>query len=195
MKKPRIIFLFPLLGILNLNAESAGVVDSHDCQKAINAFLALPTKHTYAVLVSDGKSTCWPVIGSSNSNLILLAHSVEKGNQWAAEYLTENLRNLDGGNLEDSLIALGQFSDQNMERFLIFAKEGQLSEHEFTDALTMFPLSLGDDQYAQLNALKNRRNALIRVNQAALLAKKALAFKVIDDFISEIKATIHKSEK
>lgn len=188
-------FLVPLLSILSLNMEASGAVNLPDCQEVANTFLALPTKHTFTVLVGDDQTRCWSVIGSSNSNLALLDRSAEKGNRWAAEYLARNLRNLDGGNLEDSLSALGQFSDQNMERFLIFASKGQLSKHEFTDALTMLPLSLGDDQYAHLNALKARRDMLVRVNRADLSEQKALALKAIDDFISQIRAAIPASGK
>ncbi|MEO6147963.1 MAG: hypothetical protein ABIT70_13175 [Sulfuriferula sp.] len=134
------------------------------------------------------KGGCWTVIGSSNANLDQLIHSVEQGNQWGAEYLVKHLRSLDGGNLEDSLIALGQFSDHSMERLLIFAKKGQLSKQNLSDALTMLPLSLSDNPGAQLDSLKARRNRVMRVMRKDLFVQRALALRAIDDFGSEIRS-------
>jgi len=191
MKKLFIKFLVTLVGFLSLSAGASVIVN---CQEAVKAFLAHPAKHTFTVLVSEDQARCWSFIEASNSNLALLARSVERGNRWAAEYLARNLRNLDGGNLEDSLTALGKFSDQRMERFLTFANKGQLSQHEFTDALTMLPLSLGDDQQAQLSALKFRRDMLIHVNRADLFEQKASALKAIDGSISQVRATISASQ-
>jgi hypothetical protein len=182
-------FLLALLIPLSLNALATDAVGARSCQRVAMTFLARPTKHTLTTLVGDDITQCWDVIGSSNSNLQRLTHSVEKGNQWAAQYLAGNLKSLDGGNLEDSLIALGQFSEHNMEFFLMFASNGKLSKHEFTDALTMLPLSFSDNANAQLHALKVRRDKIMHVNRSDLQVQKSLAFKAIDDFMAQIRAT------
>lgn len=182
-------FLVPLLIPLSIGVQASGTADSPDCQKVASAFLAHPSKYTFTELMAVGEQNCWAFFGSSNSNLQRLTNSVGKGDRWAAEYLAGNLRNLDGGNLEDSLIALGKFSEHGMERFLIFASKGHISKHEFNDALTMLPLSLSDDQSAQLSALKTRRKMVMRVHRNDLLEQKILALKAIDEFISEINST------
>jgi hypothetical protein len=115
-------------------------------------------------------------------------HLVEQGNDWSAQYLVKHLRALDGGNLEDSLIALGLFSDHHMERLLIFAKKGQLSKQELSDTLTMLPLSLSDNPAGQLDYLKARRNRVMRVTRKNLSEQKAQALSTIDNFESEIRS-------
>lgn len=118
------------------------------------------------------RSGCSTVIRSSNENLDRLNQSVEAGNQWAAQYSAEHIKDLDGGNLEDALIALGQFSNRNMTRFLLFAKGGILSERELSDALTMLPLSLSDNPDAQLKVLNQRRSKVVSVTRKDLLQQQ-----------------------
>ena len=95
---------------------------------------------------------------------------------------------LDGGNLEDALVALGQFSEHNMQRFLSFANKGILSDHALRDALTMLPLSLTDDPQAQLRALSLRRRHAMSVNRNDLQQQRAEALKAIDDFAAEVRS-------
>jgi hypothetical protein len=188
MKKSIFGFLVALSILVGLGIPASGNASSAGCQEVVNAFLATPTKRTLIALSEADKGGCWTVIGSSNANLDQLIHSVEQGNQWGAEYLVKHLRSLDGGNLEDSLIALGQFSDHSMERLLIFAKKGQLSKQNLSDALTMLPLSLSDNPGAQLDSLKARRNRVMRVMRKDLFVQRALALRAIDDCVSEIRS-------
>lgn len=134
------------------------------------------------------KTECSTVIRSSNENLSQLNRSVEAGNQSAARYSAEHVKQLDGGNLEDALIALGQFSNRNMTRFLLFEKDGVLSEREVSDALTMLPLSLSDNPDAQLKVLNQRRSKVVTVTRKDLLQQRKQALAAIDAFISEIRS-------
>jgi len=188
MKKLALGFLIALLMLVGLSVQASGSAISLGCQDTVSAFLAAPTKRTLIALSGADEADCWAVIGSSNPNLNQLIHSVGKGNRWAAQYLAKHLRSLDGGNLEDSLIALGQFSDHNMERLLIFANNRQVSKHELTNALTMLPLSLSDNPHAQLDSLKARRNKVMRVTRKDLLEQRVQALRAIDDFASEIRS-------
>lgn len=151
-------------------------------------FLTTPEKRTLIALSEASETECWSIIEQSNSNLNQLMHLVEQGNDWSAQYLVEHLRVLDGGDLEDSLIALGLFSDHHMERLLIFAKKGQLSKQELSDTLTMLPLSLSDNPAGQLDYLKARRNRVMRVTRKNLSEQKTLALSAIDNFESEIRS-------
>jgi hypothetical protein len=160
---------------------------SPDCQRLATAFLANPTKSTASDLQSNKGNVCWPAIESSNVNFNILLRNIQRGKYWAARYLAVNLKYTDGGNLEDSLAALGTFSDHDMEDFLGFAKEGLISKHEFSDAVTALPLSLSDNQVAQLAALKAREGKIIRVSRKDLSEQKALAIKTIEEFVAEIK--------
>jgi len=161
---------------------------SIDCHEEAMAFLATPNEKTALAVSGVSEMVCWKVIESSNANLNHLIHSVENGNRWAAQYLAKHLKSLDGGNLEDSLIALGQFAGRHMEYFLDFAKEGSISDHELKDALTMLPLSLSDNPTAQLKALKARKTRVMKVTRADLRKQRVTALKAIDDFVSEIRA-------
>lgn len=111
---------------------------------------------------------------------------METGNRWAAQYSAEHLKELDGGNLEDALIALGQFSHHDVQSLLMFANKGLLTKRELADALTMLPLSLSDDPRAQLSSLQARRGKLVKVNRADLQKQRAQALAAIDAFMSEI---------
>ena len=174
-------------------ALASTVPRASDCQRAAQAFLANPTKSNMAGLrVGDG-SQCWQAIGGSNASLGELLRSVRRGNFWAASYLAANVKALDGGNLEDSLVALGKFSDVDMENFLLFSQKGFISTQELDNALTMLPLSMSDDQAAQLSAMEIRARNVENVTRKDLSEQKVLALKAIERFIAEIKAA--KSER
>jgi hypothetical protein len=180
--------LIALLVLCGPAIQAYGAGDFAGCQQKAVSFLDKPSPHTIASLVGADEARCWSVFASSNSDLQRLTNSVQEGNPWAAQYLARNLRHLDGGNLEDSLVAMGQFSDYNMERLLIFGSKGQISKHELTDAITMLPLSLSDNPGALLDALRARKDLVMRVNLADVEEQKTLAIKAIDDSISQITA-------
>ena len=156
-----------------------------DCQLAVDAFLSSPDE---AKLLALDKSACSPVIRSSNENLNRLNGFVAGGNPWAAQYSAEHVKELDGGNLEDALIALGQFSNHDMTRLLLFAKNRLLSERELRDALTMLPLSLSDNPDAQLKALNQRRSKVVGVTRKDLSQQRREALAALDAFASEIRS-------
>lgn len=161
------------------------------CQRESAAFLETPSKHAFLALEKNGH-TCWTIIGLSNENLNKLNRLVGSGDRWAAEYLVKHLRTLDGGNLEDSLIALGRFSEHDMRRLLIFANKKQISQREFMDALVMLPLPLSDNPNAQLASLTTRKDKVLLVTQSDLSEQKILALKTINDFSSEIRSHMSK---
>jgi len=156
------------------------------CHEAVDAFLSLPTENTLTGLARLDEDGCWSVVGSSNSTQDQLNQWAERGNRWVAEYLAKHLKQLDGGNLEDALVALGQFSDHDMESLLSFSKEGLLSKRELADALTMLPLSVSDDPHAQLELLSARKNKVMCVTRQDLSDQKTQALSAINDFASEI---------
>jgi hypothetical protein len=157
------------------------------CQNTVNLFVSYPNKKLLDFLLT-GKYNCWPFVGSSNIYLNKLNERVSEGNSFGARYLAANIKNLDGGNLEDSLIALGGFSDHKMEQLLVFAHEGVLSRHNLVDSLTMLPLRFSDDPRRQLEILKKRRGEIEKVRRNDLVSEKMLALKSIDDFMREIKS-------
>jgi hypothetical protein len=187
-KEHVIEFIISLLMLVSVGFQASGNASVSGCQEAVEAFLSLPAERTLAAVSAADHAACWSAIASSNAYLNQLNHWAEQGNRWAAQYLAEHLRQLDGGNLEDALIALGQFSDHNMERLLLFANRGLLSKHELADALTMLPLSLSDNPQAQLDLLKARRNKVMHVIRKNLLGQKAQAVSAIDNFSSEIRS-------
>ena len=175
-----------VLGVLLASTDSYPQQPApSDCQSAIDTFLTSPDE---AKLLALDKSACSAVIRSSNENLHRLNRFVEVGNPWAAQYSAEHVKELDGGNLEDALIALGQFSNHNMTRLLLFAKNRLLSERELSDALTMLPLSLSDNPDAQLKALNQRRSKVVGVTRKDLMPQRREALAAIDAFASEIRS-------
>ena len=178
------LFLTVVLALQGQAVAGQGAAD--DCAKAARKFLRNPSKNALKDVNASHKEACWGILGASNANLYKLLGFVENGNTSAAEYLSTNLDMLDGGNLEDSLISLGQFSELRMEAFLNFSKSGYLSDQEMTDALTMLPLFIGDDQKRQISVLEKRRKKILEVEDKNFELPKQRAIRAIDDFISEI---------
>jgi hypothetical protein len=187
MKKEISLIAFALI-LANLGTAHASV-SPLDCQIPANAFLAHPNKKSLATLGPNANDQCWTIIGKSNANLKRLLLRVTNGNYSAASYLAANIKTLDGGNLEDALVALGGFSNTHMSDLLAFANKGLITEHELTDALTMLPLSMSDNQPVQLATMQARRNRVSSVTRPELSDQKSVALKAIDDFINEIKAS------
>jgi hypothetical protein len=132
--------------------------------------------------------TCSADIAQSNASLNRLIASVEKGSLADAHCLAKSLKSLDGGNLEDALIALGRFSRGHMADFLALEKDGVMSAKGLSDALVMLPLPLSDDPSAQLSEMKARRAEVAKVGRPGLSAQKALALHAIDAFMDEIRS-------
>jgi hypothetical protein len=158
------------------------------CHEAVDAFVSLPTENTLAALARLDEDGCWSVVGPSNSTQDHLNHWTERGNRWAAQYLAKHLKQFDGGNLEDALIALGQLSDHDMKRLLLFSNKGLFSKRELTDALTMIPLSLSDNPHAQLELLSARKSKVMGITRKDLSDQKTQALIAINGFASEIRS-------
>ena len=172
-------------------AQDRGGSES-DCDEWITAFSTHPNQNSLEKVSGPADAGCWALVGSSNSLLSKLNDWTKKGNQWTAQYLAEHLNNLDGGNLEDVLRALGEFSEHDMARLLLFAHEGTLSGQELDDSLTMLPLSLSDNPTAQLRSLKLRRRKVTSITRTELSQQKAQALTAIDRHITEVQE--HKLE-
>jgi hypothetical protein len=179
------VFLVPACFFGTLHLQVLGQTAPSDCQSAVRTFLKIPDERG---LVALDKSDCWGVFGSSNNNLNRLNNMAATGNRWAAEYSAGHLKELDGGNLEDALRALGRFSDHGMEDLLVLANKGLLSKQELADALTMFPLTLADNPRAQSNSLEARRQRVLRVTRADLQEQRAQALTAISQSLSEIRS-------
>lgn len=158
-----------------------------DCDHLIANFINQPDESTRAML-DQGAGDCWAKIQDSNEKIDALATLVRNGKRSAVAYLAPHLRQLDGGNLEDALIALGVFAESNMEEFLDLESRGELTSREASDSLTMLPLPLSDDLRAQLVTMRRRRAAVIGVSRTDLAKVKTHALSTIDKFIVEIKS-------
>ena len=165
------------------------VVDP-SCAAAVEAFLDFPSEQTLTPLKNE---TCWETIGGIDTNLDRLEHSTGQGNRWSALYLAKHLGQLDGGNLEDAWAALGKFSDHDddMERLLVFARDGVLSKFEFKRSLIMVPDSVVDDLHARLRLMRQRRAKLLRVHRRELSNQRAEGIASIDVSISEIQSHLN----
>ncbi|MFA6011949.1 MAG: hypothetical protein WC799_18295 [Desulfobacteraceae bacterium] len=185
------IFFSILVGSCQFSSASETII-SNNCHEAVITFLTHPTKRTLAALSVTKDNDCWNITvrtqenESFNKYFKKLIELVGNGNRWAAVYLIEHLKNLDGGDLEDSYIALGKFSDHEFEYLLLFVKNKQLHIDQLTDALTMLPLSVSDNPQAQLTILYSRIKEAIRVTRKDLMKEKIHALKAMNDFKTEI---------
>jgi len=181
-----------LLLFLSAGEQASQIPAASECKEKSRVFLARPSKAGLTALSELGDTACWVEFESSNTNVDKLNNLVERGNRWGAQYLAAHVSQLDGGNSEDALIALGKFSDHDMERLLVFAKDGLLSKYAFDHAVTMLPLPLSDDSLAQLKSLSTRRSKVLRIARKDLLEQKREALTAIDEFAAEVKSDMSK---
>jgi hypothetical protein len=116
----------------------------------------------------------------------VLDRRVEAADGRAALCLAAGLHSLDGGELEDALIALGQFGDQRPAELLRLAHRGLLSKASLADAVQMLPLSMADDLHAQTTALRIRREQFAAVALPTLVAERDLAVRSIESTLADI---------
>lgn len=115
-----------------------------------------------------------------------LDRRVEAGDRQAAFCLAVGLHSLDGGELEDALVAFGRYGDHRPAELLELANRGALSKLSLADAVSMLPLSLTDDPQAQATAMKARRERFKKVIQPALTAERDLALRSIETALADI---------
>jgi hypothetical protein len=183
------------LSVLALTAPLELRAVANPCQTPATAFVRNPNQATFVALSRFSDSACWTVIDGSNLSRNSLNRRVRSGNRWAAQYSAQHLKMLDGGNLEDALVALGQFGDRNMEGLLLLGQQGSLNERELTDALTMLPVSLSDNPNSQLTVVRARKAKAVNVSRTDLAKQQTAAIQALDDFAAEIKATQKNSER
>ena len=114
-----------------------------------------------------------------------LDRHAESGDSRAAHCLAIGLRSLDGGELEDALVALGRYGDHRPMELLTLAHRGTLSRRSLADAVRMLPSSMSDDFVRQHRTLKVRRDRFIRVSEPTLSAERKLALRSIDSALAE----------
>ena len=124
----------------------------------------------------------------STAYLVYLRTKVTNGDPQAARCLVANLHLLDGGELEDSLIALGEFSKHQMAYFLSLRKENLISRVSFENALTMLPLAMTENPKSSLTELAIRKTAVLEVDGRDLIVQKRAALEALERFSDEIKS-------
>ena len=156
------------------------------CLRLRDSFLTRASENTYRSL--ELHHECEAPSSYSPNDIQQLIQLAGNGNRWAAQYLAKNLNQFDGGDLEDALVGLGRFSVHDMTSFMMLSKNGTISERNFSDALTMLPLSMSDDQHAQLVELAARRRAVLGVKGRDLSIQRKLAIDSIDKFVKEVRS-------
>jgi hypothetical protein len=114
-----------------------------------------------------------------------LGRLAESGDSRAARCLAVGLPSLDGGELEDALVALGRYGDLRPIRLLALSRQGILPMRSLADAVAMLPLSWSDDFGRQQLVLKARRTRFGRVSQPGFSAERELALRSIDAALAE----------
>ena len=175
------------INVLSNTAQAEELFRGPDCQRQMRAFLAMPTELSLSFLEEGvNAEKCWQAISSANKDLDRLDRLTERGNIVGAQYLAQHLKQLDGGNLEDSLIALGMFAKRHPEDFLSLSKDGTISDRELVDSLTMLPSDLTDNLKGQAREMRVRRERIAKVGRSDLQEKKGVALKGIDDHLAEL---------
>lgn len=118
-----------------------------------------------------------------------LAHTPEATsyrNEWAIKILIKHTSDLDGGELEDAYIALGESVDIKPIILLREFKEQRMTENQFAQAVEMLSLSFTDNESGKVLALKARKKKILLIKDVNLKQQKRVAIKAIDSRIGRI---------
>jgi len=160
------------------------------CARQSEKFIHDPGGAATDALNAAPSEDCWPLIMRSEDSLDSLIAAVGHGSISAARYLAPHIGDLDGGDLEDSHVALGEFSMLHMTEFMGLVKEGAITEYDLKRSLVMLPLSLSDHIKSQLVELKKRRGVVERISDPALSHYREVALATLDSAIAERQRTI-----
>jgi hypothetical protein len=117
-----------------------------------------------------------------------LDRMTEEGDDHAASCLAGSLHSLDGGELEDALVALGRYGDSRPKELLLLTHGGILEKSSLASAVTMLPSSLSDNLQAQAAALEARRSRFRKVAHPKLLAERELVLQSLASAIIDMRA-------
>ena len=117
-----------------------------------------------------------------------LDRRVEEGDHGAAACLARSLHSLDGGELEDALVALGRYGENNPVELLLLAHRGIMAKASMASAVTMLPGSLSDNLEAQAAALEARRSRFTKIGRSDLSAERQIALRSLASAIEEVRS-------
>lgn len=178
--------LFALVLVLVFGPATA-ISAPTTCAEKFLAFLKLPSSSTQKALEQERDDDCWWIVAKKTENFARFTAVVESGNDLAADLLVNRLTSNDGGDLHDAFVALGLYSDRKMHRFMRFVVDGKLSEDHFSRSIASQPTTLTDDYLGQVAAATARRCAANAVLDSKLSRIKAIALKVLDERVAEIR--------
>jgi hypothetical protein len=173
-----------------LTSGCTASADAPACAREASDFLMNPNEQTLRLVSGRNDEACWALIGASSVNLGKLDGSASSGNETATRYLIVHLNKLDGGALENALVALGVFAETKPEGFLRLSRSGELPDRHMRNAVVMLPLELSDDPSAQLRRLMLRKTAFDRIEAPDLAPQKHAALEAIDAHAEEIKRSM-----
>ncbi|MBX3690208.1 hypothetical protein [Dokdonella sp.] len=171
----------------NFSLESFAGETSPRCYGAVSMFIQRADEKTLAELRAADPKECWIYFDLCDDRRGALQQRVAEGNRPAATYLASKLKLLGGGNLEDAMVALGEFSEKDMESFLAFARDHVLSPQVIADAVVMLPLETVDEPALQLGEIVKRRNAAAKVSEQSLQEYRRGVLAALDAAVLRIK--------
>jgi hypothetical protein len=156
------------------------LADGPDCRAISDSFIVSPNEEG-RLLLEQGQ--CWHQFEYGSTYFAKLKQRVQGGDTSAAILVAEHLHATDGAELEDWLVALGQFSDRKPEVFLDFAKTGRVTTRTLTNAVKILPLDTSDDLPRQLTLLRARATKLRAVSRQDLAEQRHIALKALNEAI------------
>ena len=183
------------------------LLDAHaDCSREVQHFAARPNELNYATLINPAtreiRDECWSEINHertwtkggrlkyvSKDVLEKVLGKVSSANKWAALVIASNLRKLDGGDLEDSLIALGASINKSPSLLLSLFRDGVINKIELESCCKSTPLDLPENARAHLSYLEKRKRSVSSVKNANLQSAKHLALIYIEQALQETRNT------
>jgi len=158
-----------------------------DCSALVAQFLNKPSSESREGLERADSGACSKQATDIDENFHRLVMTVSSGSDAAAEFLAAQVASIDGGQLEDALIAIGSYSERNLQGLLRLAQLKKISEKHLSESLVATPLSLADKFADQVAVLSGRRELVSKLSDPSLSYLKTQLLQTLDAAIAETK--------
>lgn len=149
---------------------------------------ASEARSTAALATPKSRVVDCPRLWAPGVSTSALERAAESGDTSSALCLAKHLhlKHLDGGELEDALVALGSYGDHHPRELLLMTKHGQLTDINLADAVRMLSDNFVDQFKAQARAMRARRERFRSVTDPLLASQRGVALRSIELAIREV---------
>lgn len=165
-------------------------VFADNCSPPIELFLNNPNYRNYLMVIDQTtvkqNENCWEVLKSNNKYLLKLYKNARRGSRWSIEIVAKHLSSLDGGNLEDAFVALGESIDVAPNVIFSLYKNQNITKNQFEKIITTLSLKYVDDKKGKIKALETRQIYIKKYTTKKYIEQKNEAISILTYKIESI---------